>query len=595
MSRTRFTRQLQFFTRVIRRAMAEGISPEAWLERHPRLKSNNRQSLMDESLASGSRDRRANVQGLSRRELLVRLSAVPTAALAVGLAGQFGGSLAGCTPLDETPTPASDSPTVTPEQEQYSVVIVGAGMAGINACHRLAQEGVRAEVFEARDRVGGRMYSGTGVFAADLGAEANDLVTELGAEFVNSTDKELLTLASELGLSLVDLTEHYDLEDVYFFEGQKVTMRELLPDLKLLSTAADQALAGFQGTVSYQDTAGAVALDNTSVSDWLDSLGLSAIGKAYATACVKADYGGEPDEMSAISAAYFFGTDSYPYDEHWGIRGGNDQVPKLLATLYPDQLHLKHQLTALEKVEEGWKLKFDLLDNDGKATGAQLIVLAESVIMTLPFSTLRKIQLPAELPEVKRRCIDTLGYGNNAKRVLPVSERFWLEQGQNGYAVSDLSFGMGWDSCVGQDGTPGTWSNFLSAAEGLALAEGSTAEQTQALIAELKAFWPDVEQFARGDGHRQCWPSDPFALGSYACYLKGQYTTIAGAEAEAVGTLYFAGEHTSVEFQGYMNGAAQTGRDAAEAVLSALRGSPLPAKKPQACLRVGRRQPAATP
>lgn len=573
MSRTRFTQQVQFFCRVIRQAAAEGLSPQEWLNRNP---------------PPG----RTELPTVSRRTFLGAMGVAPVTVTALNLleklglplvGGALAPTLAGC---EDTPTP-TPSPTEPPTSQ--SVVIVGAGMAGINACHRLAQAGVRAEVYEARTRIGGRMYSGVGLFENDLGTDGASLVTELGAEFINSIDVELLSLITELDLSLVDLTEHYDLEDVFYFNGRTVTMLELLPDLRILTDAADKAYARFGGTVSYQDTVGATEFDNQSVTEWIDSVGISAIAKAYACACVAADYGGECDEMSAISAIYFFTSNGYPYDEKYGVKGGNEQVPRLLGELYSEQVHLGHALTALARDGQGWRLTFQTLDADGTPTGETVDVTAAHVIMTLPFSTLRLVQLPDDLPTIKRLCIDTLGYGTNAKRVLPVSERFWLDQGQNGYIVTDQPFGMGWHSCVGQAGTAGTWSNFVSGGEGIALSEGTTAEKTEQLLNELRPIWPAVDTYARGEGYRQCWPADPFARGSYACYLKGQYTGIGGAEAEPVGTLIFAGEHTSVEFQGYMNGAAQTGRDAAEAVVASLRGQPLPVSKPRASLRRGMR------
>jgi monoamine oxidase len=74
---------------------------------------------------------------------------------------------------------------------------------------------------------------------------------------------------------------------------------------------------------------------------------------------------------------------------------------------------------------------------------------------------------------------------------------------------------------------------------------------------------------------RQHWPTAPFTLGSYACYRPGQ-AGFSGSEGEAEGRHHFAGEHTSVDFQGYMEGAVETGLRAADEILTAL-GRPLPA------------------
>jgi monoamine oxidase len=67
------------------------------------------------------------------------------------------------------------------------------------------------------------------------------------------------------------------------------------------------------------------------------------------------------------------------------------------------------------------------------------------------------------------------------------------------------------------------------------------------------------------------WPTHPWTKGSYAAYRPGQWTTIHGAEGERVGNLHFAGEHCSINSQGFMNGAVETGESAAKAVLDDLR------------------------
>ena len=69
------------------------------------------------------------------------------------------------------------------------------------------------------------------------------------------------------------------------------------------------------------------------------------------------------------------------------------------------------------------------------------------------------------------------------------------------------------------------------------------------------------------------WPTFPWTKSAYSCYKPGQWTTIAGAESVPVGNLFFAGEHCSYDFQGYMNGAAQSGADTAKLIMSKLSGS----------------------
>jgi monoamine oxidase len=89
-------------------------------------------------------------------------------------------------------------------------------------------------------------------------------------------------------------------------------------------------------------------------------------------------------------------------------------------------------------------------------------------------------------------------------------------------------------------------------------------------------MFPGSHAARNGNSGAFHWPANPWSLGSYACYKVGQWTTLAGEEGKAVGNLFFAGEHCSRDFQGYMNGGAETGRRAAEAILAKWR-KPQPA------------------
>lgn len=108
---------------------------------------------------------------------------------------------------------------------------------------------------------------------------------------------------------------------------------------------------------------------------------------------------------------------------------------------------------------------------------------------------------------------------------------------------------------------------FSGGTPGLAVGRGSVEDQTARLLPGVERVFPGVQASRAGAGARWHWPTSPFTRGSYACYRPGQWTGIRGAEGLRVGNLLFAGEHCSLEHQGYMNGAAETGRQAAQAAL----------------------------
>ena len=91
------------------------------------------------------------------------------------------------------------------------------------------------------------------------------------------------------------------------------------------------------------------------------------------------------------------------------------------------------------------------------------------------------------------------------------------------------------------------------------------------LLPGLDRVFPGVGGQWLGTALRAYWPSNPFVRASYAAYQPGQWTGIWGAEGQTVENLYFAGEHTSLNWQGYMNGGAESGRFAAEALIARLR------------------------
>jgi monoamine oxidase len=101
--------------------------------------------------------------------------------------------------------------------------------------------------------------------------------------------------------------------------------------------------------------------------------------------------------------------------------------------------------------------------------------------------------------------------------------------------------------------------------------EGTGDAQTQRLLPGLEKVYPGLTAEMNGRVSRFHWPSFRWSKGSYGCYKPGQWTTIRGAEGAPVNRLYFAGEHCSLDFQGYMNGAAETGQAAARGILRRVR------------------------
>ncbi len=112
--------------------------------------------------------------------------------------------------------------------------------------------------------------------------------------------------------------------------------------------------------------------------------------------------------------------------------------------------------------------------------------------------------------------------------------------------------------------------NFTGGKQGLAVGKNSTESQDKILLPQLEKIFPGISKERVGEAIRAYWTGEQYTQGSYSCYLVGQWTGISGAEQENVGNLFFAGEHCSQKFQGYMEGGCRTGEIAAAKIMRSL-------------------------
>jgi len=445
------------------------------------------------------------------------------------------------------------------------IAIVGGGMAGLSAAYTLWKAGIRARIFEASDRVGGRIYT-----ARDLLAPG--LTTELGGEFIDSIHLDMLSLAHEFGLPLIDTesASEVGLSEGYFFGGRHYSESEIIENFNSVATRIAQDYDSTGEIVDFQNEGNAGALDNMSIAEYLDHIGASGVVRKLLEVAYVTEYGLEADQQSALNLIFLIGTDTTEglalfgeSDERYKILGGNDLVIQSLDSVVGEQVVKGHTLEAVQSNGGRYQLTF-------QRDGGAVEISADVVLLTLPFSVLRSVRLDLDLPASKRRAIDQLGYGTNSKVLIGCDRRIWREQGFNGGIYSDQRFQLGWDSSRQQSGSAGGFTFYSGGALGLEAGSGSVSDQVEKLLPGLELAFPGVTATLNGKQSRFFWPGYKYTLGSYAAYRPGQWTSIAGAEILPVGGVYFAGEHCSYDFQGYMNGAAETGRRAAEAIIERL-------------------------
>ncbi len=449
------------------------------------------------------------------------------------------------------------------------VVVIGAGTAGLVCAHRLREKGIAARVIESSARAGGRMFSLRNFFP-------DNQLTELGGEYIDSNHLTMQRLVKDLGLTLNDLAGNNPSEGhAFFFEGRLLPVDESFIDLfrpvakAIASDLAKMKVAGDgESEISYE-TPHAGAIDRLSISEWFEKRGVTGLVTRMLRAAYVGEYGLEIDQQSSLNLLMTMGAEMPiddveifgDSDERFHIAEGNDSVPAGLAKGLEQPVEFATRLESIAHDADGFRLA---LRRDNASTD----VKADIVVLALPFTILRQLDLRLELPEGKRKAIHELGYGTNAKLIAGFSRRVWEEAHTTGYTFTDLDFQCCWETSRGQPGSHAILTNFAGGNLGLHLNDGDVHDRAASFVSQLEKVYPGVADAYTKKAIRQHWPSAPFALGSYTCFKPGQYSTLADNIATPVGNLFFAGEHTSENFNGYMEGAAESGERAAKEVLA---------------------------
>jgi monoamine oxidase len=453
------------------------------------------------------------------------------------------------------------------------VVVVGAGLAGLTCAYRLKRSGIIAPVYEANTRLGGRCWTRRGDFAQGQNAER-------GGELIDQGHTTIRHLAQELGLPLDNLLAAEPNGSTIFphFDGVAYAYRDVVRDLRRIWQPLHRDLieAGFPTLYNDYTTRGA-QLDQMSITDWINQTVPGGIGSRLGQLLEVAytiEYGAECDVQSALNLIYLLGYNSPGQftlfghsNEKYHVRGGNDQIVSRLASLLGSQITTGQPLVALRRNPAGtYTLRFQISDQFTDVT-------ADYVVLALPFSFLKNsVDLTeAGFSELKMIAIQELAMGSNSKLNLQFDSRHWGTLRCNGETYSDRGYQASWEVTRAQPGTAGILVDYTGGQVADTFSTGTPEEHAAEFLTQIEPVLPGLSSHWNGRATVDWWAGNPYSLGSYSYWRVGQYTRFAGVEREPQGRVHFCGEHTSIEAQGYLEGAVETGERAADEIISALR------------------------
>ncbi len=401
----------------------------------------------------------------------------------------------------------------------FDVAIVGGGLAGLRCADVLVAKGLDVVVLEARDRVGGRVFSHR---------FADGQTCERGAEFIDSNHAEVLDLAARLGLSLTTRTSDLDPAATLIDAGGRAVPMSMHasigPDLALWERAV----------LRLGDTD---LCERGTLADVMHSLDLSVLSRLVVGRHIRTEFMLPPEEISQRFAGGLARLQAAGRRECHRIVGGNDQLAKGLAAQLDDRVRLA---TAVQSI--------DTESGEITLTNGEL-VSAGNVVAAVPLPVLSRIwaEMPLELGAV--------GYGVGGKISVQFDRRIWQDYGRNGTVLTERAWGHLWETTDDQDGDRGVLTNLLSSHDGAAFA--ALPEAPERVVTEIDRLFPGAKGLA-GERVHTDWTDDPCSLGTYSCFGPGQMAAAEPLMRAAHGRLLLAGEHTD-EFSGFMEGALRSG------------------------------------
>lgn len=428
------------------------------------------------------------------------------------------------------------------------VLVAGAGLAGLSAARSLEADGANVTLIEARDRVGGRVWTIRDGFARGQHAEG-------GADIIEREQTPVVELARSLGLRVVPILRggfHYygpTVDGRLAIQSQERTFALIARRLEPLVEQYRLAERSWDGVIARH-------LAAQSVADWLAAERVEPWIVARFRG-LRGLFLADPEDMSLLELVDFLADGAGSVREGaLRVVGGNDRVATTMAETLRAKVQLRSVLRRVVQTTEGVVATIEAGGRIDEWRG-------DFLVCAMPASTVKAIAFDPGLPEPQREAIATLRYGRATRVLLQFSRSFWRRRGRVRAFGSDRAHGAVWDGNEEQRGTAGILSLLAGGKASDEVNDLLARDGVQGLVSQL-AWLGTPSQLIASRVVR--WEDDPWAQGGYAYFHPGFDPRWHRVLAQPFGRVLFAGEHTSTRWQGYMSGAIESGRRAAAEV-----------------------------
>jgi monoamine oxidase len=301
-------------------------------------------------------------------------------------------------------------------------------------------------------------------------------------------------------------------------------------------------------------------LDAQSALDWINTLDVHPLAKSYFIQHIRSEYTAEPECFSLLDLArnskmYYSTAESHL---NWRVLGGNDLIPRALADALPD-VRMNAAVTSIRILPDEVAVTY-------KQGDSYLTIHSAFAVLAIPLTTARLIDFNSSLPSAHQRMVNEVSYGAVTKVMVQYRKRFWDQTGWNGRLITDSPIVITWLATSHIESEDGIITAYTGGGPGAKLAALSDEARIQVAVDEIEKVFPGSSDLIEHTA-TVAWPNEPFTRGSYMALAPGEVIAHWQTLFEPAGRLFFAGEHATA-FQGYMEGAVESGQRAAASILS---------------------------